>query len=202
MEVTLSFQVLEWLHRIKNIFHIHCCCCSINRRNMYSKYTLTEMNITVSWGVVFFFPFSFWPLRWAKISFTLTLKDSNLKRTPFIIFFKLGSYYLENWEQLLSTYLSLCSSSWTSGCFSSEDTWASVCESTCGVTSAAVSSSGAGRESDGWMLPLPLAHPCLEVSSTCTIELVSLKESEPALKRWNNLWPAGKYLKNVIYQLK
>lgn len=187
MEATQSFLGLQWLHSLRK--HISHCCCSINRRNiMYNKTTPTELSITVSWGVYFFF--SFRPLCWDQFHLTRE-KDLTSQRKPFVFFFLLGWYYLEDWEPSLPTYLSLCPISWSSGCFSCEDSWASVCESTCGTTSAVTSASGAGGELGGWTLLLWPAQPSLDVSSTCTIELVSLKESEPALARWNSLWPVG-----------
>lgn len=193
MEATLSFWVLEWLHSIrKRVFH---CCCSISRINiMYNKSTLTNLSITVSWGVFYFLS----RLRWDQIIFTLPLKDLPLHSS----FLLLGCFVLEGWKQRLLTYLSLWSNSWSSGCFSSEETWISICESACGVASAVMSSLGADREMGGWTLLLWLAHPSLDGSSTCAIELVSLKESVPALTRWNNLWPVGKEKKGLTFWLE
>lgn len=49
------------------------------------------------------------------------------------------------------------------------------------------SSSGACGEDGGSMLLLRVVRPSLVVSSVCSIELVWLKESEPAPERRNNL---------------
>lgn len=102
----------------------------------------------------------------------------------------------------MSSYLPLCSTSWPSGCLSSEATPASTCVCACTEDSPIVSgpaslaecesSSGACGEDGGSMLLLRVVRPSLVVSSVWSIELVWLKESEPAPERRNNLWPVRK----------